>query len=160
MIASIRNYFERYLEKDRASLEDGHSRERLRTATAALLLEMARADFHAEPEELEEVKQAIQGELNLTAAEADELINEAEAESRKSTDYFHYTSLINKACTPEEKVVIIEMMWRVALADGRVDKYEEHLIRKIANLIYVPREMIVAAKHSALRDTGRENEAL
>jgi uncharacterized tellurite resistance protein B-like protein len=160
MIASLRAYFERYLEQDRADLSDGHSRERLRVATAALLLEMANADFHTEPEELDAVKRAIQEELELSSADADQLITEAEVETRQSVDYFHYTNLINKACSLEEKTAIIEMMWRVALADGRVDKYEEHLIRKIANLIYVPREMIVAAKHSALRASGREQEPL
>ncbi len=158
MIDSIRHYFERYLEHESTVASAAHSRERLRTATAALLLEMARADFHADPVELAAVKRAIQDELGLSSADADRLMGEAEAETRQSTDYFHFTSLINKACTLDEKTVIIEMMWRVALADGRVDKYEEHLIRKIANLIYVPREMIVAAKHEALRETGHDSD--
>lgn len=153
MIRSIQKYFEQHLER-RAETGPDHFRGRLRTATAVLLLEMARADFQETPEEIAQVRRAIQVELGLSDSQIEELMEMAEEERLRSTDYFQFTALINKHATPEEKAVIVEMMWRVAMADGRLDTYEEHLIRKIANLLHVRRETIVAARRSAQRDTG------
>ncbi len=159
MIKSIRDYFDQRIGPQTDSV-GGASHQRLRLATAALLLEMASADFSVDPEEIEAVHNAIIQGLGLSRDETDELVGLAREEARDMTSYFQFTSVINKNCTPEEKVLIIEMMWQVALADGRLDNYEEHMIRKIANLIYVPRDRIVAAKHSALKATGHEKDAL
>lgn len=159
MIKSIRDYFDQRIGPQTGSV-GGASQQRMRLATAALLLEMASADFSVDPEEIEAVHSAILKGLGLSREETDELVGLAREEARDMTSYFQFTSVINKNCTPEEKVLIIEMMWQVALADGRLDNYEEHMIRKIANLIYVPRDQIVAAKHSALKVTGHEKDAL
>ncbi len=159
MIKSIRDYFDQRISPQTDSV-GGASHQRMRLATAALLLEMASADFSVEPEEIEAVHKAIISGLGLTREQTNELVALAKEEARNMSSYFQFTSVINKSCTLEEKALIIEMMWQVAMADGRLDNYEEHMIRKIANLIYVPREQIVAAKHSALRATGHEKDAL
>jgi uncharacterized tellurite resistance protein B-like protein len=159
VIKSIRDYFDQRIGPQTDSV-GGASHQRMRLATAALLLEMASADFSVEPEEIEAVHKAIIGGLGLTREQTNELVALAKEEARNMSSYFQFTSVINKSCTPEEKALIIEMMWQVAMADGRLDNYEEHMIRKIANLIYVPREQIVAAKHSALRATGHKKDAL
>lgn len=159
MIKSIRDYFDQRIGPQTDSV-GGTAHQRMRLATAALLLEMASADFSVEPEEIEAVHSAIIKGLGLSREETDELVKLAREEARDMTSYFQFTSVINKSCTPEEKVLIIEMMWQVAFADGRLDNYEEHMIRKIANLIYVPRDRIVAAKHSALKATGHERDPL
>ena len=159
MIRSIRDYFDQRIAPQTSSV-GGSSHQRMRLATAALLLEMASADFSVEPEEIEAVHNAIIKGLALSRQDTDELVGLAREEARDMTSYFQFTSVINKSCTPEEKFLIIEMMWQVAFADGRLDNYEEHMIRKIANLIYVPRDQIVAAKHSALKITGHEKDAL
>lgn len=159
MIKSIREYFDQRIGPQTGSVGDA-PHQRMRLATAALLLEMASADFSVEPEEIEAVHNAVIKGLGLSREETDELVKLAGEEARDMTSYFQFTSVINKSCTPEEKVLIIEMMWQVALADGRLDNYEEHMIRKIANLIYVPRDRIVAAKHSALKATGHERDPL
>lgn len=159
MIKSIRKYFDLRIGPHTDSV-GGASHQRMRLAAAALLLEMASADFSVEPEEIEAVHNAIVTGLGLSRKDTDELVELAREEARDMTSYFQFTSEINKSCTSDEKALIIEMMWQVALADGRLDNYEEHMIRKIANLIYVPRDRIVAAKHSALKATGHEKDPL
>jgi len=161
MIKNIKNYFDRRIGPGTDSVGGaGHYNQRMRIATAALLIEMASIDFSSEPEEIEAIHKTIQSELGLSANETEELMALAREEARDMTSYFQFTSIINKTCTPEEKAVIIEMLWKVAIADGRLDNYEEHFIRKIANLIYVPRDRIVAAKHSALKESGKDKDPL
>jgi uncharacterized tellurite resistance protein B-like protein len=70
----------------------------------------------------------------------------AEDEVWKSTGFYEFTSLINKGLTYEEKVKVIEYLWEVALVDTHLDKYEEHTVRKIADLIYVAHEDFIEAK--------------
>ena len=160
MITGIKKFFEERIGPGTDSVGGkSHHDQRMRLATAALLLEMANIDFSTEPEELEAIHRTIQSELGLSANDTSELVALAKEEANEMSSYFQFTSIINKTCTPEEKAVIIEMLWKVAIADGRLDNYEEHFIRKIANLIYVPRDQIVAAKHSALKESGKEHES-
>ena len=119
----------------------------MKVATVALLLETARADFHVRDEELASVAHHAQKFFNLDAAETNELVSLAEQESQNATCYYEFTSLINSKFTPEEKVSIIEFMWRIAYADKVLEKYEEALVRKIADLLYVPHSAFIAAKH-------------
>lgn len=161
MIKAIKDYFDQRIGSGTDSIGGAtHYNQRMRLATAALLLEMANIDFSTEPEEIEAVHKTIQSELGLTSDETNELVRLAKEEAREMSSYFQFTSIINKTCTPEEKAVIIEMLWKVAIADGRLDNYEEHFIRKIANLIHVPRDQIVAAKRSALKESGRDRDPL
>jgi uncharacterized tellurite resistance protein B-like protein len=161
MITRIKKYFDERIGMRTDSVGGAtHYNQRMRLATAALLLEMANIDFATEPEEIEAVHKTLRSELGLSADDTDELVALAKEEAQDMSSYFQFTSIINKTCTPEEKAVIIEMLWKVAIADGRLDNYEEHFIRKIANLIHVPRDQIVAAKHSALKESGREHESL
>ena len=74
----------------------------------------------------------------------------AEAEASDMTSYYEFSSLIKNGFDYDERVKVIEMLWEVAHADGRIDTYEEHMIRKIAGLLYVKREDVVSSKHSAL----------
>lgn len=159
MIKSILDYFDQRIAPN-SGTQGKTPAQRMRLATAALLLEMASADFSVEPEEIEAVHKAITKGLGLSREDTDELVSLAKEEARDMTSYYQFTSAINKSCTPDEKTLIIELMWQVAFADGRLDNYEEHMIRKIANLIHVPRGQIVAAKYSAMKATGREKDAL
>ena len=159
MIARIKKYFDQRIGPGTDSVGGAsHYNQRMRIATAALLLEMASIDFSSDPEEMEAIHATIRSELGLSATETKELVELATEEASDMSSYFQFTSIINKTCTQEEKAVIIEMLWKVAIADGRLDNYEEHFIRKIANLIYVPRDQIVAAKHSALKESGKDRD--
>lgn len=144
MLSQLREFFERNLSPSQESeRSDEHA---LRLATAALLFEMARQDETIRPEELDAVADAVKRKFGLPETETEELMALAAEEVRESTDYYQFTSLINERFSPEQKVRVIEHLWEVAWADGGVDRYEEHMVRKIAELLYVPHKDFIAAK--------------
>ncbi|MCK9388856.1 MAG: TerB family tellurite resistance protein [Sulfuritalea sp.] len=148
MIASIRNFFTQMIEPG-ATGSGVASQHALHVATAALLLEMMRMDASVTAEELATVAQALQTRFGLDAAEVETLMALAAEEAHQATDYFQFTSLINKAFDGEQKAQIIEYLWQVAFADGHLDAHEQHFMRKIADLLYVPQAAYIAAKQRA-----------
>lgn len=153
MLNAIRDFFDRRIRPERKT-EDGNTRHRLQVATAALLIEMMRMDYEIKDEERAAVIQAIRAKFDLTREETETLLRLAEEEVRRATDYYQFTALINREFTPEQKEQVIELMWQVAYADGQIDKYEDHLVRKIAELLYVPHSAFIAAKHRAREAAG------
>jgi uncharacterized tellurite resistance protein B-like protein len=83
----------------------------------------------------------------LSKEETRELARLAQRDSEDSVSLHQFTRLINQRFSPEEKVRVVEMLWQVAFADGRIDRYEESLLRKIAELIYVPHRDFIQARH-------------
>ncbi len=118
-----------------------------RLATAVLLLEMTKADFDVKPEEREAVLEAMNAAFELTRKETEEVVRLAEEASREVTCLHEYTSRLNEALSRSQRGHIIELLWRVAYADGELDKYEDHLVRKVADLLYVPHREFIQAKH-------------
>jgi uncharacterized tellurite resistance protein B-like protein len=116
-------------------------------AAVALLLETARADFDVHDEELQSVSRHAREFFMLDESETVELVSLAEAEAQNATCYYEFTSLINKGFSTEDKIKIIELMWQIAYADKKLEKYEEALVRKIADLLYIPHAAFIAAKH-------------
>jgi uncharacterized tellurite resistance protein B-like protein len=153
MIASIRNFFSQLIEPGAG--ESGVAGERaLQTATAALLLEMMRMDSSITAEETATVAAALRTRFGLDAAQVDELMTLASAEARQATDYFQFTSLINKAFSAEQKIQMVESLWQVAFADGHLDAHEQHFMSKITDLLYVPHSAYIAAKQRAREKQG------
>lgn len=148
MISAIKKYFDRQIGTA-AEHNAATNKHRLQVATAAMLIEMARADFDVHPEEIEEVTQAVQTTFGLSQADTEELIRLAQEEAKQATDYYQFTSLINKGFSQEEKIQVVELMWQVAYVDGHIDKYEDHMVRKLANLMHVSHKDFIAAKHRA-----------
>jgi uncharacterized tellurite resistance protein B-like protein len=146
MLNSIRDFFERNIAAPAAAGGDGHS---IQLATAALLVEVARIDRESTPDERAIVERAIRDKFGLGEAAAAELIGLAEAELQQATDYFQFTSLVNRHFSAEQKQRVIEMMWRVAYADAELSAHENHLMRKIADLLHVPHGDYIAAKMRA-----------
>ena len=92
---------------------------------------------------------AVRSQFNLGAAEAEELVRLAEEESSEAHDYYQFTSLIRQSYSQEDRQAIVELMWRVAYADAHLSAHEMHVIRKIADLLYVPHSAYIAAKMRA-----------
>ena len=144
MLDTIRDFFDRHFAGDDAvGAGDPHS---VALASAALLIEVVRLDGGLEDVERDAVLRAVTAKFGLSTADADELMALAEAESREATDYFRFTSLLNQQFSGAQKVRLIEHMWQVAYADRTLSSWEQHLIRKIADLLYVPQSEYVAAK--------------
>lgn len=157
MLDAIKSFFDRHIAQGDA--ESGQSEEhRVRVAVAALLTEVVRMDEDMADQEREQVLSSVGEKFSLSDAEASELVALAEEEAHGATDFFQFTSQINRAFTPEQKVKLIEHMWRVAHADGIIHKYEDHLIRKIADLIYVSHKDFIIAKHRVQREITKADQ--
>lgn len=140
MLQRLKNLFA--LEAD--SPQDAGRRVQL--AAAALLIELSKADYREESRERAAIVAAIRNCYDLDATTIDELLLDADNASARSTSLYEFTSIINERCPEQEKYELVRELWRVANADGDIDKYEHHLIGKISDLIYLPRSLFVRAK--------------
>ena len=122
-------------------------------ACIALLLETSMADEILDESELIALKNTLQKDFQINEDEIDELINLAKENVDKSTSLYEFTRDINDNFDAAERVKLIESMWKIAYADGNIDKYEEHIIRKVSNLIYVAHSDFIKAKLSAQEQT-------
>ena len=123
-------------------------------ATAALLVEMMRADYEVRPGEREAVLRALGAAFDdLSADETRDLLARAEERADDATSLYEFTRFINDQLDHEQKAHVVELLWRVAYADGDLDKYEEHLVRRIADLIHVPHSVFIRMKHRAAGET-------
>ncbi|MFT4520656.1 MAG: putative tellurite resistance protein B-like protein [Halioglobus sp.] len=122
---------------------------RLNLAAAALLIETARADFTLDEIEQKALQALLVNTLDVSAAEVQELVDTAEEHVDRATSLYQYTRVINDHYSAAQKLELIGSMWKVAYADGNLDKYEEHLIRQVADLIYVPHQDYIRTKIEA-----------
>jgi uncharacterized tellurite resistance protein B-like protein len=151
MLKRIQSFFDQHLLLDPDG-DQGDTEHDLRLAVGALLLEMTRMDGEVGADEREVVEQAVSTCFALTEEETAELLELAEAERAGSTDYYQFTSLINGSYTPEQKIRLIETLWRIAFADEGLHRYEEHLVRKVSDLLYISHRDFIAAKHRVRGD--------
>lgn len=144
MLSAIQDYFRQKIEPDMQAGPDQHG---LQLATAALLFEMLRADDDEHPEERRTLELALQTCFALDESETRQLAQLAEREAAESVSLYQFTGLINRHFSPDEKIRVVEMLWQIAYADACLDRYEEALVRKIAELIHVPHREFMQAKH-------------
>jgi uncharacterized tellurite resistance protein B-like protein len=148
MLKTIKGFFESKLVPATAEeLESGNLKTDL--ASACLLIEVMKSDHELDDREAAEFIEILQKQLDISDEDLADLVTLAEAEAKQATSLYEFTSLINAGYDYENKLALIENMWRVAYADERLDKYEEHLIRKISDLIYVSHRDFIRTKHSA-----------
>ena len=119
----------------------------IRYAAAALLIACAKSDYEEDPDEEEVIVDLLQAHFDVDEALLDELIGVADKMTGAASLEF-FTDLVNKYYSEEYKRVLVEDLWRVAFADGRVDKYEDLFIGKVAGLIQVAPEQVLALKES------------
>lgn len=128
------------------------AQRQVRLATAVLLVEMMRADPELDAAEHDAVVAALHSQFDLRTDEIDTLVALATQTAQSANDYFTFTSRINEAFSMEQKIEVIEHMWRVAYADGVLGAHENHLMRRVANLLYIPHGAYVHAKMRAQPD--------
>lgn len=121
----------------------------LHLAAACLLVEIGQADFSWQSEEIETVKERLQIQYELEPEEADTLFEEALKHNDAQSSMHPVVDILNEHCNAGQKRQIIEDCWRVAYADGVLDKYEEHHIRKLAEWLYVSHEDFIKTKLAA-----------
>ena len=151
MISTLKGFFNQLVD---SGAQDKTAGKTLQIATAALLVEMMRTDNHIAAEESALIEKTLCEQFSLEAGELGDLLKLADAEARQAVGYYPFTSLINKQCSLEQKVRIVENMWHVAMSDGHISAHENHLMRKIADLLYVGHADYIAAKQRARQAAG------
>lgn len=149
MLKAIKDFVEKQImaPAEQGAEDNEHS---LRLATAALLVEMSRQDENIHQQEQDAISTALRERFELSPGEVDELYRLAEQEVREATDYYQFTALIKDHLSPEQKEKVVELLWQVAAADGHIDSFEEHMVRRIADLLYLSHSVFIRAKHRAL----------
>jgi uncharacterized tellurite resistance protein B-like protein len=143
MLNAINNFFEKNISPE----ANGDLEHELKLATAALLIEMMYQDDQVHEKEMDATKEALMEKFGLTEDECHALFSLAEAEVEEAVDYHQFTSLIAREFTQAQKIKVVELLWSVAYADSHLDSMEEHMVRKIADLIYVSHEDFMKTKH-------------
>lgn len=150
MLRKLKQFFDRNILAGVRG--QGESTEHaLQVATAALLFETMRMNGELKDAERHAMTAAIKSRFELTAEEITTLLPLAKEEAEEATDYYQFTTLINKHYTPAQKEQIIQHMWQVASADHEIDRFERTLVHKVADLLHVLRPAQIAARERAMR---------
>jgi uncharacterized tellurite resistance protein B-like protein len=123
--------------------EDTHD---IRVATCAILLEMAHIDDEFDAAEQERILGILKQHYQLSDTYADTLLQTADQKREGSIDLWRFTRLINQHYSLEEKLRIIEMIWEIAYEDGTLDKHEDYLAHKLADLLHIDHKRLIQAK--------------
>lgn len=126
-------------------------------AVATLLYETARVDSNIKKEDLQVACECLSELFDLSPEQARALLDQAAAPHERPTSYLPMTKLVNERFSAHEKYRLVEYMWRVANADFEIDMYEDHLVRKIAELLYVPHRDFITAKLRARDSSNRDD---
>jgi uncharacterized tellurite resistance protein B-like protein len=149
MISALKALFEHPAKET-----DESRQNRQNLVAAALLIETARADFTHDAEEQAALEQLLSSSLKLDKNQVHQLIVAADNKVDEATSLYEFTREINDHFTPDQKAQLIAAMWAVAYADGKLGKYEEHLIRNVADLIYVSHRDYIRSKLAAQGPKG------
>ena len=145
MLANLKRFF-----KQDAAGEAGAGNEdreyKLRVATCALFLEMARIDEEFTAEEMQTILGILKEKYGLSGEEADALIAEADRELEDSVDLWQFARLINENYSVDEKIEVIETLWHMVFVDGKMDQHEHYLMNKLKNLLRLSQSQLIDAK--------------
>ncbi len=146
MLGSLRRFFDAFLPAAEANPALEHT---LQLATAVLLVEVMRSDATIAPAERESMFNTLRERFTLTAGEVTALIDMAEEAARDAHDLHSFTMRLNAQLDRPQKARVIEYLWQVAYADGHLDAHEQHVMRKIADLLHIPHGDYISAKMRA-----------
>lgn len=121
----------------------------LAVAATALMIQLSRVDNDQDERELQAIIDCAVKVHQLTREEAEEILSHALDQAEDATSLYEFTKQINDFLDQDGKQALLESIWHVALADDRIDKYEEHLIRRIADLLHLNHREFMQARHRA-----------
>jgi uncharacterized tellurite resistance protein B-like protein len=150
MLTKLQKFFDQYLSEN--TEKEVPLEHRLQLASAALMVEMLHVDEQVTAAEETKLQQILKQRFELSNTEIEALIDLAHNEKHEATDYYAFTSLLNEHYTQQQKIKLVEDLWQLAYADHRLNKYEEHLLRRLADLLHVPHQDFIRTKHKALKE--------
>ena len=150
MLSTLQNLLTAFFNADDAgATPNGPS---LQLATAVLMFDVMRSDADTSDAERAHAITTLAKRFALSDEAVAQLMAQAEQTSKNANDYFSFTSLMNDRLTQAQKIQVVEFMWQVAYADGKLDANENHLISKVAGLLYVTNGEYIGAKMRAKED--------
>ena len=143
MFAALKSLFE-------DAAEAPPTESQIQSTAALLLIEVAKADQSIEQDELQRIQEVLSEQWSLSSAELDQLINEATETAKWNASLYEHVELVNAHFSQEQKYQLVLGLWRVACADQVIHHHEEHLVRRVADLLYVSHKDFIRSKHEAL----------
>jgi uncharacterized tellurite resistance protein B-like protein len=145
MISKLKEYLANAF--DNTVYEDDE--KSLRLACTVMMFEVLRADTQTHPDEIAKINDHVRRAFGLDEKETQTLMQQARQEAEHSISLHEMIRAVNEAYGTAEKRDLIRMLWDVAYADGELDRYEEHMIRNLADWLYVPHRDFIRTKHEA-----------
>lgn len=146
---NLREIFKRSTA-ERGALTEKQQFERVRIATCAILLEVAKSDDEFSGIEKETIRTILSERFQIAGEAVEELIELARKKREETVDLWEFTNLINESYTREEKREIIDTIWQVIYSDEKLDRYEDKLVHKLAGLLRLRHQELIDAKLRAL----------
>ena len=143
MFKTLKSLFEG--PEDLTHLEARH----LEIAVACLLHESKRVDMGEDVKEHIAAREALDDMFGLSEADAELLLEQGRTKAQQLTSYYAPINVIKRDFSLERRITLIEHLWRIAYADGKLDPDEDHYVRKIAHLLYVPNTQAMLARSRA-----------
>jgi uncharacterized tellurite resistance protein B-like protein len=145
MLRQLKNLFETPAPRPLPGFERRH----LQVAVAALLHEARRADYHQGDDEYAVAQAALAEMFGLGGADCVAVLEEGRARAEQLSSFYAPVTIIKRDFSLEERIRLVEHLWRIAYANGKLDPYEDHYVRKIAHLLYVPNTQSMLARNRA-----------
>jgi uncharacterized tellurite resistance protein B-like protein len=159
MLEALSRFFRRITGAAPDSRAPGAGPDELQLAACALLVEMAHADGEFSIQERSQIERALGRHFSLDPPAAQRLLALAERERRRAIDHYRFTKVIRERLDLGQRMVLAEVMWGVAFADGRVADDEAYLLRKLGNLLDLAPGYLAEARRSVLERRGSPPEA-
>jgi len=155
MIDLVKKFFSKRSHDDSSNQRRQRPRD-IRIATCALLLEMSNIDGEFSALERENIISILKRNFDLSDEHATTLLEASNEELKGSIDIWQFTNLINQNYSIEEKIRVVEMVWDVVYADGKLDKHEDYLVHKLATLLRLTHKQLIEAKLK-MKKSGSDN---
>ena len=140
----MKNFFSKFFNKQEVIEE--REVDKVVSACISLMIEVSLADQSIDESEIESLKKTLSNKFDIKKAEISSLISAGKESQEESTSLYEFTRVVNDDFSFEEKYSLIKSMWEIAFADGNIDKYEEYVIRKVSDLIYISHDDFIKAK--------------
>ncbi len=145
MIDLVKKFFGKSSQDD-SSNQRRQTTHDIRIATCALLLEMSNIDGEFSELERENIICILKRDFDLSDEYAAALLEVSKEELKGSIDLWQFTNLINQNYSLEEKIWLIETVWDIVYTDGKLDKHEDYLVHKLAELLHLTHKQLIEAK--------------
>jgi len=145
MIDLVKKFFTKRSHDDSSNQRRQRPQD-IRIATCALLLEMSNIDGEFSALERESIISILKRNFDLSDEHATTLLEASNEELKGSVDIWQFTNLINQNYSIEEKIRVVEMVWDVVYADGKLEKHEDYLVHKLATLLRLTHKQLIEAK--------------